>query len=602
MEIKPQEFESKKKRKKKTEDELPLYYLNSGKKKSLKKIIIPLLIVGLIALIIYVPPMVFEEKTTAEYDSVRLSGNPASLQELSIYKSNNLQADFDEDGLINDVEANQSNTGIYTIDHDGDGVTDYAELYINNPPTNPTLYDDGIIEFVKKQDAMNGTQCNTPFTDAGIVMWADDYSSKARGTVIEAYQDVYLFQKFNGYVQFPSNIKSAYQIVGGYQIKLEQNDQGYYHIMSQYSPVYVRVHNKDVEPCGCLSLLGSSYKIKNTGLAKVLSTILPSKGFGLITCKEVLAEDFDESTKESAYQNDYKYINTEMLELSDSRFARNYTKLSDFADIKTHLENGDVAIISLISSNFGESIVEVKGYTNRNNLILCDPVTGTEYGILQIHIQSSRLLDQSGMITRYEFFSFNGCGYSSDNRDRIAILAYIKPDGEITYVNAGETESADPGPIEEPKPDDTETEKPTPNKPGNDPIADAALENTLKAIVYVNIDGSEEKALFKSDDGKKIHRLLGNITLEQYVAHRNTVIQKYGFDYYYSTEGSSESVYCTTICDSQGNILFLKFRPQKAEMLIRFESYDVVHDYVDEGTGYQIQLKPEYFLKELDPK
>ena len=600
MEIKIQESEKNKRK-----EVIPQYHLDKGGQGSHKKrIIIPILVLLLIVSIIYVPPLFLDEKSNTAYDSVKLPENPASLQELTLYKSNNPQADFDGDGLINDVEINQSGTGIYTIDHDGDGVTDYAELYINNPPTNPKVYDDGIVEFVKKQDKLLGTQCNTPFKDAGIIMWADDYSSKARGTVIETYEGVYLFQRFNGFVQFPEKIKSAYQIVNGYQVELKQNEQGYYYIASETEPVYVRVHEDEMQSCGCLELLGKAYQIKNENLSKILTAVLPSKGFGFITCKQVLSEDFDLGSRETAYQNNYQHINLDTLVLADSRFSRNYNQLTDFNNLKSHLEDGDVAIISLVSSNFGESIVEVRGYTNRNNLILCDPLTGADYGILQICVQSSRLLDQSGAITRYEYFSFNGCGYTSANRDRIAIIAYITSTGEISYVNANDStaipnnELPDDPTMDEPAIDPS-TEPSTEPESTNEPIVEPDPAEILNAVIYATPDGTKEKVVYQSEDGKKIHRIVNGVSLEQYVAHRNTTIQEYGFDYYYSTEGSAAGLYCTTLCDSKGNIVFLKYDTKKQEMLLRYESADVEHVYVDDETGYTIALKPEYFLKEI---
>lgn len=410
------------------DDIIPSYNLIKPKKEIPKKKVICIATALTIISSIYLPPAIIDEVDTVTRASVNLQSmaNANAMEWAINYLRNNPEADFDKDGLTNEEELNY-NTGIYVIDNDSDGVTDYAELYLMG--TNPAVYDNSIEKFAKQADIKTGQSVNVPFQLHGITLWADDYTSKARGGVIQLTDGSYNFYKFKGWVQFPENINFAYKVENNVQTPLKQNDSGYFYIDTAQL-TNVRVYENQPEKCHILYLMGEqAYTLPDNIATKALSFILPSKGFGLITCKAALANDVDGTWSETSNSN--KIVTLNLGEYDHERFNRDQRNLSDLADIFNKIDNQQNVIISLMSHEFGEVILEVYGYTNKNNLLVCDPETGEDFGIINVKVIEERVLDQTGNIVNYDRFTFKGCGYSSSARHRIMILDTVDASEDI---------------------------------------------------------------------------------------------------------------------------------------------------------------------------
>lgn len=401
---------------------IPTYTL--GRKqpgKHFKRNLILIAIITFLAIAIYVPPLFINEPAVDNYASVDLtqSSDRAAMESAQIHLRNNPEADFDGDGLTNESELN-AGTGVYIIDNDDDGVTDYAELYITK--TNPKIKDDALQSFVINADAKNGATVNTPFKVGDVVLWADDYTSKCRGSVLPLQDGSYVFYRFKGWVQFPSG-EYAYKVEHGLQSELKRNDNGYFYLDTD-ELVNVRVYKEKPEACHVLSLFGTQYCLNDDYFGKALSFFLPSSGFGLITCRPALVNDFDGTWAEAVVtKNDPAHYSTDELDVE--RFGRDDRGLEDLSTIFAAIDDGKNVIISLMSHEVGESLVEIYGYTNRNNLLICDPISGDHLGAIYIRPYSSRLLDASGSIQEYRLFFWSGCGYSSSARHRIMLINTI---------------------------------------------------------------------------------------------------------------------------------------------------------------------------------
>ena len=372
---------------------------------------------ALLLISIYLPPLFISEPSVDIYASVDLSAKAdrTAMESAQIYLRNNPEADFDNDGLTNEAELN-ANTGVYIIDNDDDGVTDYAELYLTQ--TAPRIPDTSIQSFVINADAKTGNAVNTPFKMDDVVLWADDYASKARGSVLPLEDGSYIFYHFKGWVQFPVG-KFAYMVQNGLQTALRTNENGYFYINTD-AMVNVRVYEEQPAACHILNLLGARYTIPDNLLGKLLSFLLPSNGFGLITCRSALRNDLDDTWTESAIANPITKHSVDVL--SEDRFSADQRDLKTLNSIFSQIDSGNNVILSLMSHSVGESLVEVYGYTNRNNLLVCDPLTGAELGIIRVSPYSTRLLDASGTIQEYQFYFWSGCGYSSSARHRIVVV------------------------------------------------------------------------------------------------------------------------------------------------------------------------------------
>lgn len=403
---------------KNNEFDIPEYVIGKTRKKKKKEGKIPkglkvfLAIFTVLCAFIYITPLFFLPSSDALLPSATVSCDDSMLQAAIAYRSNNPDVDFDGDGLTNEQELTNE-TNVYGIDNDGDYVTDYAELYLTK--TNPRFADDAIVQYIRSL----GGEANEPFKVHNVIMWADDYSSKAVGSVVPL-RDGYKFSNFDGWVQFPEG-KFAYQVVNGYQKALKENTNGQFYVSSAKTDVVVRVYDKPLETQVQLSLFGNDIYFADSAFGTALSTVLPSYGTFPITCQKVATADIDGTNNETATVNQIVIVDGNTLqELSDERFGRNQNSLEDLSFVFSEIDNEKNVIVSLFSPMAGEAFVEVYGYTNKDNLLIADPLTGKGLGYININVCSSKLLDSSETIQQYEWFEFNACGFNSANKHRIS--------------------------------------------------------------------------------------------------------------------------------------------------------------------------------------
>ena len=408
------------------EPEIPEYSLGVDKIKKKKKKkrkraisgkwIFIFVITALLAAAIYIPPLFNPDTDVRDMVSRAVAPDVSALVTAHAVLSNNPDGDFDGDGLSNELEARYG-TNPYSIDSDGDGITDYAELFIIE--TNPRITNNGTVlsveNIIRDRDEAAGRAVNTPIKIHNVVLWADDYASRVRSGVVRTV-DGYRICNFKGWAQFPEN-EVPYALINGYHVPMQQNSQGYYRLDG--GDTTIKVFDRPLEMTNELTLFGSKFHIGNW-FGDFLSFILPSRGQGPLTSRNMAVMDIEGRTRRDAIVADIKV--PESLYLPDSRFERNHNRLTDLASVMQAIYEGDCVIVSLYSPANGEAIVLAYGYTFHGNLLVADIETGAQLGAINITELAGRFLDMTGELQQYEWFIFSGCGFSSVSGDRIAFI------------------------------------------------------------------------------------------------------------------------------------------------------------------------------------
>ena len=408
----------------KSEDGLPEYSLkkfgNNKKKVDIPaKVFFPIFAALVLIAAIYVTPLVMPDTDVRAMPSLPVQADSSALVAAKTVLANNPDADFDGDGLTNEQEALHG-TLPYFADSDGDGVTDYAELYLTE--TNPKIADKNLlIEITKENDMVNGKSVNSPIKVHNVIIWPDDYASRARGGVVKTL-DGYRFTNFKGWAQFPETASYGgvpYAEINGYNVPLKQNSQGYYRI-DMGANVSIRIHNGELEMTNELTLFGHKFYIDNW-VGKALAAILPSKGHGPLICRTMAKIDIEGRERRDAAVL-AEIVVPESVSLPEYRFARNQNSLVDLGEVVRILGNGECVVASLYSPAQGEALVLVYGYTYYGNLLVADIYDGSKLGALNVMERATRQFDKTGETQQREWFSFKGCGFNSDNGDRIVFL------------------------------------------------------------------------------------------------------------------------------------------------------------------------------------
>lgn len=424
---------------------IPTYTISKQKPRKIPRPVVGIVLAALLIFgTIYLPPMLLDEPVVGQYASVNLiaQADPAAMQEAQSYLQNNPEKDFDGDGLTNEEEQNYG-TGIYTPDNDDDGTSDAAELWVTE--TNPKVADDAIVRYVITADTKNGNDVNTPFQVNNVVLWAENYQAKARGGVIQLPDNSYNFYRFTGWAQFPDTaqgpVTCAYKVVNGIQVPLERNENGYFFI-DDASLVNVRVYTEQPESCIVLYLVGNRYILPDNIGTRILNFVLPHKSVGLITSKAALVNDFDGTwdSLEQAKTNQKTIYHAPAL--PSARFETNDANdLNTLSLIISALEDGQNAIISLMSHTAGEVLLEVYGYTPQGNLLVCSPETNSDdgnFGVLNVSVVCERMLNKDQALEQYQHFWFQGCGYSSTERHRLMLLDFVQAGTTVDKTGEGE--------------------------------------------------------------------------------------------------------------------------------------------------------------------
>ena len=399
-----------KKNKKNREQIIPEFDLNGKvinkeKKKIPKAPIIILLIIGLLAGSIYIPAI---NMADTDINVTKLHGDTSVNKIINQCLKDNPELDFDEDGLSNDLEAKYS-TDPYRADSDNDRLYDYCELFKIN--TSPLSFDGNLTTYVKGNDSDAGKSTLSPYKMNDVVLWADNISSKSYGSVVNT-GFAYEFSNFTGWAQFPVQ-GTAYMIDGDYLIPLEyRSNENAYKIEKACSVI---VTQNNVNATNRLYLFNNEIDIGNNSFSKFVSTILPDKTKGFISCRYA-----GEYSPANSITSDIKAIDYDLS--SYERFMRNDNNINNLANVIDSLKNNKCVLTSLYSEELGESIVIVYGYTSNGELLLANRETLEPVGKIKIKIRTQKVIDKNEVLKEINIFEFSGMGFDSMKKSYIRFL------------------------------------------------------------------------------------------------------------------------------------------------------------------------------------
>ena len=254
----------------------------------------------------------------------------------------------------------------------------------------------------------------SPFKINNVVLWPDNLESRAHGAVVKTLAG-YRFCNFQGWAQFPEGCY-VYAVEDGIHKELRRNSEGAVYIPKAETGIVVEVYERPLEMIYQFSCCGHPLYISNVVCGEILRFLLPVKGPALFACRKMATSDLDPDTSLGRETS----INTVSTQMDDSRFGRNHILLTDLAQVRKSIEEKRPVLTSLFSPTRGEAVVLIYGYTSQGDLLAADPETGEELGTIRIEERASRLYDKEGKIMQYEWFLFDGLGFSSNNKDRIS--------------------------------------------------------------------------------------------------------------------------------------------------------------------------------------
>ena len=387
-----------------------------------KKIFMGLVtIIAVLLLLIYIPPLFFREKGGESYDP--LPTDATAIKTYQTYLKDSPELDFDNDGLSNDKEE-EYGTNIWKIDSDGDGVTDSCEINITE--TSPTSSSDVLAQMTAREDEEKGTSVGTPYKIDDIIMWPDNYSSKAYGGVVRTMYG-YRFCYFTGWVKFPVD-GYAYKYVNGRHVPLQHREAENAWKIEDSSEV--RLFSAPLEYFYALNLpfLDTIYMKEDNTAGKVLNFILPEKG-GFVNCTKSADIDINpEESPDTVTEIRMPFINRDDI----GRFSKNMISLSDLSTIRNQIASGNCVAVSLYSQNVGESIGIIYGYDARGNLLIANEELQPAGKIL-VSERAKKIMDKDGNVGQYTWYEWAGMGFSSAQGDRIC---FFSATSEITGGDA----------------------------------------------------------------------------------------------------------------------------------------------------------------------
>lgn len=401
----------------KTEQDIPEYHLENGSEKTRERkhhipkgLYIPLLLFLLFGLILHGPPLLFQSQGQNDDESVILSADANAVLEATQYLKDNPDEDFDADGISNEEEERRG-TDPYRMDTDGDGITDYAEIYLLD--SNPLVYGDSLISLTRQQMEENQQQINSPYEQHNVILWPDDIESRAFGAVVRTLNG-YRLCNFCGWAQFPEG-SYVYEVKDGIHKELKRNNEGAVYLSEPNT--LVEAYASPLDMIYDVSLCGQSFYIRNTFVGDLLSFLLPSHGPALVAIQKKASIDLDPDIRQGVE------VERKAHEPGDNyaeRFGRNHNTLTDLSQIRNRLSNGHAVSASLFSQTAGESKIVIYGFTPSGNLLVTDAGTLKKSGQLKITERANRLYNGNGEWIIYEWFTFEGMGFSSEYGDRIS--------------------------------------------------------------------------------------------------------------------------------------------------------------------------------------
>lgn len=378
-----------------------------------KKLIISVIVSAVLIGAIYVPQFFISDNDNDNEYTDKL--NKDVVYNYEDYIKLNGEADFDNDGLNNRTELKYGSNP-YSPDTDNDGLSDYYE-YTNN--SDMLDYDNTLCKNMEQELKKENKTYKNPYTSNGIILWAEDIESRTFGTVILSQagdKTAYVFDRFNGYVQFPDGI--PYDISSGIHKQLEYDKETELYIVE--SGMKVVIYEKELECMYKTSLFGNvSYK-KDTFINSIIDKLLPRKG--LITSEKITSNDTRLDINDGVILENIPIADKGYDYTQFTRFNYNNNKLSDLADVYNNIKKGYSVCVSLIDDN-GETLGVVYGYDKYGNLLVADIETGQELGKIYISEHYTKLYTDKNSYTDYYWYSFTGLGYNSEKNARISFYS-----------------------------------------------------------------------------------------------------------------------------------------------------------------------------------
>ena len=387
--------------------------VNPEKKKRDRNLGIVLLVVTAFVAFIYMPQLFISETEKSKTVKVDIDSSAISLSSTALKGSPS--RDFDGDGIENSEETVQG-TNPWQIDSDGDGLTDYCEIYITK--TDPTSADEGyLVDEQKKSDSQKDKNLGSPYRIGNVILWADDYTSKAYGSIVKTTAG-YRVCGFNGYIQLPeSDGKYAYKVENGIRSKLEYlEDEDVWKVEDGDT---IEVYEEELEEIVDFSFFGKHFYTSNNFLTGFMSNMLPNSGF--VTATKKTKTDVEPDTRKSV-TTDIKEV--EYDKKDTTRFTMNTCTLNDLQYVRETINEKDSCVaVSLYDPSEGEFIAIVYGYTYEGDLLLADKNSKQPLGVLSITEKARKMMNEEGSLVSYSYFDFEGMGFSSQNGDRISFFA-----------------------------------------------------------------------------------------------------------------------------------------------------------------------------------
>lgn len=403
----------KRKKKKIKKNSLPVYNINGrnitpSKKQKEKRMLITFLTVACAACFVYLPQVFISSEQPEE---ITIADNTA-IRKMNTVLRDYPDDDFDGDGLTN-AEETIAGTNPWNVDSDGDGVTDYCELKITN---SNSLKAEAILEDKqKKLDQENDKTEGSPYKIGNVILWADDYASKSYGSVVETTTGYY-FSLFHGYAQFPEKDgEYAYSYKDGVRKLLEKRtEENAWKIEEDGT---VELYDKKLKEVSEISIFGYPFYFESNIAWKVLTAILPDKGF--ITGIEKTEMDINPDTREATVA-DIQKMQFDHEDLK--RFTLNSNTLNDLQYVRESIQDNACISASLYNENYGERVVLIYGYDYEGNLLCANISTGNIIGTITINEKSKKIMNKTGDIVSMSYFDFEGFGFDSRNGDRISFF------------------------------------------------------------------------------------------------------------------------------------------------------------------------------------
>ncbi len=374
-----------------------------------KIIVVILSVFAVFLLSVYVPVWFTSDNQIEEYYA--LANDPTATDEyIKMLKNTEKDKDYDGDGLSNQYEY-LNETDPFSKDSNKDGIKDGIEV-------NKTL-----IQLTKEKDKNDGKTIEEPFKLENVILWADDYSSKAYAVVIKSF-DGYIIKNFKGWAQFPN---SRHKYVCDYtneeirKLKYKENEDAYY--IDQDCNILIL--DKEPEYQYRMTFIKSNYKFSNSFIGNTLSFILPNKGKTWFKCAKLPLMGEVKNTITDIQTSKYTNSMTE-------RLSKNTNQLTDLSGVWKSIIERKCVYVSFFNNKKGESIGIVYGYDSNGDLLIADPETKNHAGKLHITYNGQKLYDGKNIKT-LTWFDFEGLGFDSKNGDRLNFFGAVSGNNYLEY-------------------------------------------------------------------------------------------------------------------------------------------------------------------------